>query len=283
MSAPIFNLMYKLYVDISPLTSFDQKFEGAVNKALKRATQDLATMSHAHIMEKVQQNLHSTREKYIENLSFCQLDADTWMVELKHPALFIEEGLPSNFDLLPGLLKSKKVKTAKDGSKYVVVPFEHNKSKSRQTPAQKSLTDTIKAELRKQGAPGITTVEKGADGKPLQGMIRSFSIMNNPVKTGEGPGQGHGPVGSVRQGPTGIPYLQNVRIFQKEIVKKDGTKGVKKSVMTFRVASSKHAGERWIHPGLEPKKFLDEAAEWSKREFENKIWPEILEAINAAL
>jgi hypothetical protein len=274
---------FRLYVDIHPLTDFDQKFESVVKKALKDAARDLSAQSHAKIVEMVQQKLHSTREKYLDNLSYHQLDENTWVVELGKPALFIEDGLPPNFDMLPGLLKSKKAKTAKDGSKYVVVPFEHNKAKSRQTPAQKSLTDTIKAELKKQGAPNITAIEKGADGKPLLGMVRSFNTMNNPIKTGEGVGQGKGPVGAVKQGITGIPFLQGVRVFQKEVARKDGSKGVKKSVMTFRVASSKHAGERWIHPGLEEKHFFEKVAEWSVREFERIIWPSILDSMHAGL
>lgn len=256
-----------------------QEFRPAVDKAMKEAVRDLATQTHAHILEQVQAKLHSTRQKYIDALGFTQVDPDTWVVTLGKEAMWIEEGIQPNTDMLDWLLKSKKAKTAKDGSRYLVVPFEHKKGQTQQTPAQKSLTDTIKAEMKKRQIP-YGGIEKDASGKPKTGLLHSFDIMKQPVKIAEGAGQGKGPIGSVKQGPTGIPFLQGVRVYQTKVKGAGGQESVKKSIMTFRVASSKHKGTgRWVHPGLVAKKFFDEAAEWALKEFEQKIRDQILVSV----
>jgi hypothetical protein len=251
-------------------------FDKSVHKAMSDAARDLTAQTHAHILEEVQAKLHSTREKYINALSFKQVDADTWVIELGKDAMFIEEGIKPNMDMLDGLLKSPKAKTAKDGSRYIVVPFEHKKGATQQTPAQNTLTNTIKSEMKKRKIP-YGKLEMGADGKPKTGLLHSFDIMKQPVKTAPGAGSGHGPIGAVKQGATGIPHLQGVRVYQSNVKDAKGKESVKKSIMTFRIASSKMKGQgRWVHPGLEAKKFLDEAADWALKEFETRIRDQIL-------
>jgi hypothetical protein len=269
-------VMIFVNIDLEPIISMSQNFDGAVKKAMSDAARDLALQTHSHILENVQEKLHSTRQKFVDALSYHQVDQDTWVIELAKEAMFIEEGLPPNTDMLDGLLKSSKAKTAKDGSRFIIVPFEQNKGKTSQTPAQTSLTDTIKQEMKSRKIP-YGGLEKDDLGRTKTGLIRSFDIMKNPVKTAQGPGQGHGPIGAVRQGPTGIPYLQGVRVYQTPVKTPEGKTSFKKSIMTFRVASSKMAGKgRWIHPGLEAKRFLDEAAHWALREFEERIKDQIL-------
>lgn len=263
-------------LDLGPLINMVKGFDKSVQRAMQDAARDLTTQTHAHILEEVQSKLHSTREKYVKALSFKQVDADTWVIELDKSAMFIEEGLKSNFDMLDGLLKSPKAKTAKDGSRYIVVPFQHNKGPTQQTPAQTTLTDTIKSEMKKRKIP-YGKLENGPDGKPKTGLLHSFDIMKNPIKTAPGAGSGHGPIGQVKQGPTGIPHLQGVRVYQSKVTGANGKESFKKSIMTFRIASSKMKGQgRWVHPGLEAKKFLDEAADWALKEFESRIKDKIL-------
>lgn len=268
--------MIYINLDLGILAELAKDFRPTIDRAMKDAARDLAMQTHAHILEEVQEKLHSTREKYVNALDIQQVDNDTWVITLKKDAMWIEEGIPPNKDMLDGLLKSQKAKTAKDGSRYLVVPFEHKKGQTSQTPAQKNLTDTIKAEMKKRKIP-YGKLETDATGKPKTGLLHSFDIMKQPIKTGHGPGQGKGPVGAVKQGPTGIPFLQGVRVYQHAVKDKQGKEHIQKSIMTFRVASSKHKGTgRWIHPGLEAKKFFDEAAKWAQKEFEDRIRDQIL-------
>lgn len=263
-------------LDLGVIADLAREFKPSVDRAMKEAARDLAAQTHAHILEEVQEKLHSTRQKYIDALGMTQVDNDTWVITLGKEAMWIEEGITPNKDMLDGLLRSPKAKTAKDGSRYLVVPFEHKKGQTSQTSAQKSLTDTIKSEMKKRKIP-YGKLETHADGRPKTGLLHSFDIMKQPIKTGQGVGQGHGPVGAVKQGPTGIPFLQGVRVYQTKVKDKAGKESVKKSIMTFRIASSKHKGQgRWVHPGLEAKRFFDEAARWAQKEFEDRIRDQIL-------
>lgn len=273
--------MIHLNLDISPITTLAKEFEAQAKKAMEEGLHALAVQTHAHIVEEVQQKLHSSREKYLDALHIREEDG-AWFITLDEEAMFIEEGMEQH-EMIDDLLKSPKAKTAADGSKYMVVPFKHNKGPASQTPAQKSLADTIKKELKSRGG-SWGKMEKNADGSMKTGLVHSFDIMKEPIKTHEGPGQGHGPIGSVRQGNTGIPHLQGVRVYQKEIKGANGKTHMEKSVMTFRVASSKQKGSgKWVHPGLEAKLFLDEAAEWAQKEFEGKIREGILVSLTKNL
>jgi hypothetical protein len=125
--------------------------------------------------------------------------------------------------------------------------------------------------------PSLGKIQTDSSGKAQLGLVGKMDIKNAPNKTHIGPGQGHGAIGSPRQGPTGIPFLQGVRIYQREKVDGQGNKSVQKTAMTFRVVSSKHQEQqRWIHPGLEAKNFLEEAYHWALNEWESKIQPELV-------
>lgn len=273
--------MIYCHVDVSDLiglADLKEKVEGAAADALKH----LSAATHSHIIEQVQAKLHSTREKYLDALSIQQVDNDTWMINLAPKAMFIEEGLEQH-ETIDDLLKSPKAKTAKDGSKYMSIPFDHKKTPTNSTPAQKSLTDTIKEEFKRRKIP-YGKLEVDAAGQPKKGLLHSFDIKHAPIKTANVPGQGKGPIGHPFQGPTGIPFLQGVKVHQKEIKGADGKSKIVKSITTFRIVSSKDRGTgKWIYPGLEARKFLDEAVEWASKEFEEKIKDKIFISIQKSV
>lgn len=269
--------MIHLNIDLSALISLKEELEPGIKKALNDAARDLSLQAHAHIVEKVQEKLHSTRERYLAALSYEQVDDSTWIINLDKSALWIEEGQPEH-NMLDNLLKSKKARTAKDGSKFVAVPFQHNKGPTQQTKAAQDLTATIKRELQ-QRKIAYNKIETDAAGRPKLGLLHKFDIKNMPLKTVEGPGQGHGPIGAVRQGNTGIPFLAGIRIYQKQIKDGMGRSKVSRSIMTFRVASSKHYGSgKWEHPGTDARRLFDEAADWALRLWETQIAPRVLDA-----
>jgi hypothetical protein len=287
--------MFYLGLDVSDLIKLEAELVPTARKVMEAAVRDLSAQTHAHVVEQVQARLHSTREKYLENLGFHQVSADTWVVELQPGAFFVEEGLPANHEMIDDLLNDGpkpgrqkqaargKTKTAADGSRYRTIPFQHNKGPTGQTRAAQDLTETIKSELKRMGAP-YGKLEVGSDGKPKLGLVRSFDIAHKPAKTHEGAGQGWGGIGQVRQGATGIPFLQGVRIYQKPVPDGRGGSAVKKAIMTFRTVSTKHKGTgRWTHPGLEPKRFLDEAFDWALDQWEHRIKPQVAAKIADSL
>ena len=265
-----------LNLDISDILNLKAEFKPKVDQALKDAMSQLVQQSHAKFLELVNQNLHSTREKYLAALSSpMQVDKDVWVIELDKSANFIEDGLSKNFDMLKGLLSSPKAKTSAKGDKYIAVPFIHNKGPTASTPAQISLTETIKAEFKKRKIP-YGKIEKDNLGNPKQGLLHSFSINNAPLKTHEGVGQGHGAIGQPKQGVTGIPFLSGVRVYQKHIVDPKTNKvSTKKAIMTFRMASSKNP-DAFKHPGLDAKDFFQKVSDWALDQWVNSIQHQVI-------
>jgi hypothetical protein len=269
--------MIKLQVDLSAILDLDNNLEERINTALQKAAADMAVQAHAHIVESVQENLHSTREKYLDAMSLQQVGPDTWVIALDKKAMFIEEGLPPGFDMLPGLLNSKKAKMGKNG-KYLIVPFEHNKAPSRAARDSKSLTEAVKRELKSRNIP-YGKLETDQAGKPKTGLLHSFDVKT-PKKTHQGPYQGVGPIGKPKQGHTGKPLLHGVRVYQKEVKDKQGKSSVKKAIMTFRIASESQIGKgMWTHPGIEQHHFFEEAMTWAMGQWEDKIKDQVINAV----
>lgn len=244
----------------------------------------LAAQTHAHIVEEASEKLHSSKDAYMDALSFSKVGPETWVVSLERKALWIEDGMQKQ-EMIDNLLKSSKAKTAKDGSKYLAVPFRHNKAPTRTPDSVKVLQGQIRKELKERGIPW-GKLEKDPSGQPKLGLLHSFGGPNGlanittPNKTAVGAGQGHGAIGQPRVGPTGIPFLNNVRVYQREVADKSGKTHVERHIMTFRMVSSKMKGTgRWVHPGMEGKKFFDEAYEWAMKEWINNIRPKVVEEI----
>lgn len=287
--------VFYINLNVSELLGLDEKFTKAAEQEMKAAIRDLSAMTMAHIKERVQRELNTTRDKYRDALSTEEVDGgEVWFINLDmKKAGWIEEGLKPH-EMIADMLKSKKVskggqpwvKTAKDGSKYASVGFEHKKGPASQSPAATDLTDAIKSEMKKRKIP-YGSIEKDEKGAAKVGKLHDFNVPT-PKKTHNGPGQGWGPVGAPRQGATGIPFLQNVQVHQKEVEGLDSkgkkTKKVVKAIMTFRMVSSKMMGSgRWFHPGIEPKLFLDEGYEWALNELENTIINKTLDSIIKSL
>lgn len=269
--------------DVLGLTHLDDSMKAGLRKAIA----GVAAQIHGRLAKQAGKVLHSRREQYVDALITKPVNEDVWIVSLDGSARWIEDGMPAH-NMLDSLLASKKAKTAKDGSKYVVVPFDHGPGlgATNATQAELDLASTLKTEFKKRGIP-FGKIEKDAGGMPKLGKLHAFDIMNAPLKTHEaygGTGQGRGAVGDVRQGPTGIPFLQGVRVYQSKVKDKRGKEHVKKSIMTFRIASSKHQGQdRWNHPGLEPINLFDEALEWARSVWEQEIAPEVMGVIMSEL
>lgn len=288
--------MISLNLDLSDLASLlDMK--PAVDKAVKEAARDLAHMTHGKIRDLARQHLKGRYEKYVSGLSVKELENDVFLIVLDEKSRWVEDG-QKPFDMLDGLLKSPKAKMSKSGAKYIVVPFDHSPGKGstaqggQHGAAQQDLVSTIRQDLKRQNkerkAIGkaeipFAQIEKGPDGNPLIGRLHSFSISGKPKKTGYGPGQGHGPEGWVRMGPTGIPFLHGVNIYQTKYKGAQGEERTRRSIFTFRTASSNQKGRAWQHPGNEPLMLMEQGLEWARSEWETKISPEIIDKILSSI
>jgi hypothetical protein len=270
--------MFYIDIDFADISRLESHLQEAAETAMKKATQSLAAATHAHLIELANKQLKSRREPYISALSMRPDGDDVWLIVLDKSASWIEDGKKEG-ETIDDLLKSKNAKTAADGSKYAIIGFNHGPGLGKgggATQAQLDLVSTVKAELKKRSIP-YGKIETDSAGAPKIGMLHSLSIKNGPIKTQEGPGQGRGPLGQPRQGSTGKAFLEGIQIHQKSITNPDGSKGTKRSIVSFRTVSSKQKGSgKWVHPGLEGKKLMDEAAAWALNEFDKTIAPAIL-------
>ena len=276
--------IFNVRVDLSQVAELGRPLQEAVQGRLKQAAQVLAGQVYAHVLEQANKKLHTRRQMFIDAVTFYKDDLEKVIViQLDGSARWIDDGMQPH-NMIEDLLKSPKAKIAKDGSRYMVIPFGHGGSggagATQTTPAQQVLMSTIKQVLS-QKKINYAKLERHSDGTPKLGLLHSFSVNNAPAKTGSSLGQGAGPVGDVMQGPTGIPLLQGIRIYQKMGKGKKGEDIVNRAIMTFRVVSSKHSNQpgRWDHPGLPPVGIFDEAAQWASDQWDKVIAPGILEDI----
>jgi len=272
--------MLYLNLDISQLANLAENLQPAVEAAMKRAAQELTMATHGHIVEQVQQKLKSTRQKYLDALSFEQISDNAWIISLDPSANWIEDGMEAH-EMIEDLLKQGRpnkqkaegsprggIKTAKDGSRYRAIPFEHNKGQASQTPAQTSLTNMVKSEMKARGIP-YGKIEKDAGGQDKLGLLHSFDV------SARGKGAMPVPVSKV-----GIPLLNGVRVYQQKVKDKAGKEVTKKAIMTFRMVSTKMKGSgRWVHPGLEAKHFMDAAFQWAVDHWTKVIAPSVIEEV----
>ncbi len=259
-----------IVIDIAEVRELFSGLTKDLEQRLGVAAASLAVQTHAHVKEQAQSRLHSRREMFVEALTIEQIDAHTWSITVPQKVRWIEDGMPAH-DMLEDLLKSPKAKTSKDGGKYIVIPFKHNKGPTQQTPAQSALLQTIKKELKKKSIP-YGKIEKNPDGSPKQGLLHKFDIMKPSPKAEHHSNhilEGISVYQKGKKNPDGSPKMG-----------KDGHQSVSREIMTFRIASSKHKGTgKWFHPGVEAMNFLDEGYEWAMRLWESEIQPEILQAL----
>lgn len=241
----------KIKIDASAIAAQFKEFASEVEQQIKKSVANLATITHAKVAELASGELRSTRKSFLDNLGFEEISDGVWVVSVDEKALFIEEGLDQGFDMKPGLLRNGKI--SKKGYKYRVVPFEHSKAPSQLSTSAQAIVSQIKANLKKENVP-FKKIETNPDGSVREGKLHTFNWKSKK------PGRGNTPV------------LKGVNIYQTV---KNGN--VRRDIITFRtVTNSPSQVDKWKHPGLSGKKFLDRAYDWALKEWENKILPEIM-------
>ena len=242
----------RISIDAAALAKEFKEFAAEVERDIKAGVANLATITHAKVKEMAATELKSSREAFMNSLSFEELADGIWIVSVDEKALWVEEGIPPNTDMKPALLKNAE--TSKSGGKYKIIPFEHSKAPSQMTQSAKNIVSQLKTELKKANVP-FKTIERNSDGSPRLGKLHSLNLPSQI------PGKGN------------TPALHGVSIYQT-------MKGnaVKRDIMTFRTVTDGPGSQgKWIHPGLTAKKFLDRAASWAESEFFEMILPEIME------
>lgn len=286
-------------------THVSQHPEMGENKVSKFETQILPSVLANHFGEIEHIPIHPLKIKKIKGGKYSCFSR-RWDITVEEGESFVCQGIVihnSPHNMVQKLLASKAAKTSKDGSKYLSVPFKHNKGPTQQTPQQQLLLSTIKQAL-KENKISFSKPELDVQGNVKTGLVRTLDITSGPLKTSHSPGQGKGKIGLVRQGfsqdgVSGTPFLKNLQIYQRQIQTTTGKTKTTKDFMTFRTVSSKHAlpevgkggqlklmatgDARWDHPGLEPTNLMQDGMDWAISQLTKNIVPQILDKIKISM
>jgi hypothetical protein len=270
-------LKYKVSVDISEVAEKLQQTKETIEQKLMPAMQSLAVQAHTFIVQKAQTELSGYQQKaYLgekgENLKFDQIAKGMWVIELSEKASWLEEGRQSVF--MGWLLNSPKAKTAKDGSKYLSIPFTQERGAGGKfNNKMPGLQTTIVNALKRQKI-SLKKIEKNPDGTPKYGVLHKLSI-EPPGTSSQYPGLFSAPRSKEMAALTGLPAHEGIYYLQGAVViqrpgKKEGS--VIKEAVTFRTISSKHEQEgRWFYPEVKGLKAFPAAEEWAKKEMDSIV------------
>jgi len=251
MSEPL-----KFKIDVDSLSKQLKEYAMEAAHDMRTGFANLAAVTHAHIVDMAQQELHSTRKQFLDNLTFEEIMPGVWVVSVLEEGLFIEEGIPPGTDMKTDKWLLKNAKMGKNG-KYKIIPFKWTEARGQMTDKTKEQVDELKKILKAQKV-SFKKLERNAKGDPRLGVLHDFNFG------GKKPGKGN------------TPIFDRVQIRQIQIKnERTGLMKTKREITTFRTVSENQTG-KWIHPGLKGKKYLDIAQEWAIRTWENEILPEIL-------
>ena len=270
----------RITIDIDELAKQCNGMKEEIKKDFESNVQGLSRIIHANLGDLVEQNLHSTRNLYKKNiLPVEDLGSNVFIISIvmtpegddaRTGVGFIEEGMPVT-DMKEKLLTGKKaqsrtVKATKNKPErtqtYSIVPYLHSKDPQdmpvSSTTARKIVSE-IRAKMKKEGIPWRTTIEKNADGSPRVGKVDEHLKLHSFNWGGSIPGKGN------------TPAMSGLSIYQT--LTKTGN--VRRDIMTFRTVTNETAKDKWIHPGIEAKHFLEEAQKHGMDVWERDILPKI--------
>lgn len=233
--------------------------EGAVESFIK-SVGNIAYGAHVEWKRLAQERLKTSRQIYINGLSQGVVTSVIGNVTVFEIMLLGD--MPNNFEfgmdpfdmktVRPGWLGGSKAKTAKDGSKYIYIPFRHSLSSAA------ILEYTGKAKRADLRSELVRTVKEYG----LDKMVRS--------------GTGHvipGPVKRVPRKASIHPYLRALTRVQHPAEGKTpkGFQRGSSQLMTWRTMSEKSPADSWLHPGVKAANLLPEIERWVDFELDKTI------------
>lgn len=226
-----------------------------VEEEINQAVKNLAHAAYTAMTAKIQQMSmnEKNRKDYLRALQFSDLGDDAYLIHLDGEwANKLEQGF-GPYSIRDVLLKSTKnvavgsragqpwVRTAKDGHKWAVVPFEH-KPHAGKTGDLASDIKNLMAKGKNGAVQPLSQTFKDAEGKPMSGKVATVSKADAP-----------------NANLAGLTKYQYVHPSGK----------VSSVYMTFRAVSEK--GKDWIHPGHKGYQLFKEAQEFVEKEMDNII------------
>jgi hypothetical protein len=261
-------MLVPINVNVNDLLSQYNMDKRDVEDLLDYVVKEITAAFAVKWTQEAQLTLHSTRSRYIENLSVIdsgRLSGTVILDYSKDPLIrMIEEGA-SAFDMKEGFEKSDKVKYGKSGNWYLTIPF-------------------------KLGAPDTTGDSLGGVTNlptPVYNILKKESVDTN---TGKSTGLSESQIPEQYRVPSSrakidIPksatfeeYKHKSSVFKGAFKQIDSITG-QSSYGSFRRVGENSDSNAFIHPGLEPANL----AESSFAKFEENMGLELTRAVDNAL
>lgn len=249
---------------------------------LTAKAENLTVQIHAKVLEMASNELKGFQlQQFLgekgENVGWARVSDSLWVVEIDDSVGFYDTGRPETPMATEHWLL-KNAKTAKDGSKYKVIPISQGKSSPSANAAITSMANNAIKQARTADGKRIsrTRIDRNADGTPKLGVIHKIPVKA-PGTQSQMPSLFSKPRGPGESQRTGLPEhggifkLEGLAITQRMVKGK-----VKREATVFRVASSKHANDRWFYPAIKAHNFLERALDWAV----NEVWPKMIDEIS---
>ena len=289
----------RIRIDISEVAAKIGQTRELIENEVKEAVETLSAQTHAFIVNQANQVFkednfkrqfylglgefgnkakgESTKNEMIDstakNVRWIKIADGIWMVELDEQAEWLESGRQATFmgeDWW--LLKPGKSKTAKDGSRYRVIPFKQLDGKKDAQGAKPAFAQLIRNQAKRQKV-SLTKIETNQDGTPKLGVLHKLNMT---------------PTGSIQESPslfsmprtdemaavTGLkPHSGIYKLKGATVIQRKDKKGkVKKETVVFRVISSKHKAEgRWFYPEVQGVNLFPQAEKWALQQWDKMV------------
>ncbi len=279
-----------------------------VQKQLQAAMETLSASTHAFIVQKANAELahndylrnaflgksdkvthnnqsdpHPLVSPDAKNLRWNKIGSNMWVVELDQSAEYIDQGRPRmSMATEDWLLKpNDKLKTAKDGSTYKVIPMQAGGASQHGEGPDIGAGMFLKHALHsaiKSAKVNMKQIERDSNGDPRMGILHKLDVSKFEEKGRTKQGAFSKPRTPAEAAATGLPAHQGHFMIGSAVVMQrpaDNKAGAKKEAVIFRVVSSKHQGEdRWQAPEIHGIKAMEAAYNWAQQE-----WMDILKKI----
>lgn len=261
-------MLIPIQIDANDLISQYQMSKSEAEDVCDYAIKEITAAFARRWEEEAQLSLHSTRQRYIENLHVLDEGRMSGAVILDYTKdsliKSIEEGM-SAFDMKEGFEQSDKVKYNKFGGWYLTIPFKLG--------APNTVGDSL---------GGVTNLPQAVYSVLKKQTINPATNRSAGLSFSQVPAQYQAPQARAKveipKSKSFEAYTHKSSIFQGAFKQKDTTTG-QNSYGSFRRVGENSDSNAFIHPGLEAMNLAQKALD----RLDENMEIELTRSVNAAL
>jgi 6-pyruvoyl-tetrahydropterin synthase len=234
-------------IDTNDLFSGLQVSKEQVDTYVDKVIKNLSYAYLNQVESEAQRELHSTRNRYIQNLRFIdtgRMEGTIVLDYTKDPLIkMIEEGANA-YDMKQYFLKSSKVKFSKNGNPFLTIPFRFA------TPSAVGESEVFQGKLPQE----VYDIVKS---KSATISIPGGGLRSQGVKLNELPEQYQ--IKSTRPAIPGFEAYEHKSSIYEGVSKRQDSVTKQNTYGSFRRVSENSDPRSWIHPGMKAKNLFEQA------------------------